>query len=141
MEQMFEFVVNHPFLWMGSLVVLVMLVKAEYEYRANQSVQLNPTSAIRLINNDDALVIDVRESAEFAKGHIKGATNMPFSAFKDKLDSLSKHKDSVVLAYCASGAVSGKACKLLTKAGFTNVHNVSGGINSWLDAKLPTTKK
>ena len=81
---MFEFVVNHPFLWMGSLVVLVMLVKSEYEYRSHQSVQLNPTNAIRLINNNtDALIIDVRASAEFGKGHIKGATNLPISTFKD----------------------------------------------------------
>ena len=139
---MFEFVVNHPYLWMGSLVVLVMLVKSEYEYRANQSVQLNPMSAIRLINNsEDALILDVRESGEFSKGHIKGATNQPLTSLKDKLTDLSKYKNSVVLAYCASGASSGRPCRLLSQAGFTNVHNIAGGVNGWLDAKLPLTTK
>lgn len=142
MEQMFEFVVNHPYLWLGSLIVLVMLIKSEYEYRANQSIQLNPINAIRLINNsDDKLIIDVRESSEFNKGHIKGAINQPLASFKDKLDDFSKNKDTVVLAYCASGAASGRACKILMQAGFSNVHNLAGGINGWLDAKLPVTKK
>jgi len=142
MEQMFEFVGNHPYLWLGLAVVIVMLIKAEYESRSNQSIHVNPMNAIRLINNnDDALVIDVRESAQFGKGHIKGASNMPISSFNDKLGSLSKNKDAVILAYCNSGATSSRACRLLTKAGFNNVHNITGGINGWLDAKLPITTK
>jgi rhodanese-related sulfurtransferase len=142
MEQMFEFVSNHPYLWMGLVVVIVMLVKTEYESRTSRAVQITPINAIRLINNnDDALIIDVRESAEFAKGHIRGATNLPISSFKDKLPGLSKNKDSAVLAYCNSGASSGRACRWLTQAGFSNVHNIAGGINGWLEAKLPITKK
>jgi len=59
MEQMFEFVVNHPFLWLALVVVLVMLVKSEIEGRSNQSIHLAPMNAIRLMNNnDDALIID-----------------------------------------------------------------------------------
>jgi len=142
MEQMFEFVGNHPYLWMGLAAVMVMIIKSEYESRTSQSVQIIPMNAIRLLNNnDDALIIDVRESAEFAKGHIKGAINLPLSSFKDKLSSVSKPKDTAVLTYCTSGVSSGKACRLLTQAGFSNVHNIAGGINGWLDAKLPVTKK
>ncbi|MDH5611330.1 MAG: rhodanese-like domain-containing protein [Gammaproteobacteria bacterium] len=120
----------------------MMLIKTEYETRTSQSVQIIPMNAIRLINNnDDALIIDVRESSEFAKGHIKGAINLPLSSFKDKLSSISKSKDTAVLTYCNSGATSGKACRLLTQAGFSNVHNIAGGINNWLEAKLPITTK
>ena len=142
MEQMFEFISSHPYLWLALLVVIVMLIKFEYESWTSQSVQISPTNAIRLINNnDDALILDVRESGDFAKGHIKGARNQSFSTFKDNLDKFSQNKNSVVLAYCASGAMSAKACRVLTQAGFTNVHNIAGGINRWLDAKLPTTTK
>lgn len=142
MEQMFEFISNHPILWMGLAAVLVMLVKAEFESRSGQLIHLNPTNAIRLINNsEDALILDVRESGDFSRGHIKGATNLPLSTLKDKMESISNHKDSVVLAYCNSGATSSRACRLLTRAGFSNVHNIAGGINAWLEAKLPTTKK
>lgn len=142
MEQMFEFVVSHPFLWLALVVVLVMLVKSEIEGRSNQSIHLAPMNAIRLMNNnDDALIMDVRQNADFGKGHIKGAINQPLSTLKDKLEELSKHKNVAVIAYCASGASSSKACRLLSQAGFTNVHNVAGGLNAWLDAKLPITKK
>ena len=142
MDQLFEFVGNHPYLWMGLAAVLVMLIKAEYESRSNQSVHIIPMNAIRLINNnDDALIIDVRTSAEFGKGHIRGARNMPISTLKDKVDSLSQNKDTAILAYCNSGASSGSACRVLSRAGFSNVHNIAGGINAWLEAKLPTTTK
>ena len=142
MEQMFEFVSNHPYLWMGLAAVLVMLIKSEYETRTNQSAHIIPMNAIRLINNnDDALIIDVRTSAEFGKGHIRGARNMPISTLKDKLGSLSQNKDTAVLAYCNSGASSSSACRMLSKSGYSNVHNIAGGINAWLEAKLPTTTK
>ena len=142
MEQLFEFVVNHPLLWLALVVVLVLLVKFEIEGHSNKSIHLSPMNAIRLMNNnDDALIIDVRESTDFGKGHIKGAINQPLSTLKDKLEQLSKHKNVVVIAYCNSGASSSKACRLLTQAGFANVHNIAGGINAWLEVKLPTTKK
>ena len=142
MEQMFEFVSNHPYLWMGLAAVLVMLIKSEYETRTNQSAHIIPMNAIRLINNnDDALIIDVRTSAEFGKGHIRGARNMPIATLKDKLGSLPQNKDTAVLAYCNSGASSNSACRMLSKSGYSNVHNIAGGINAWLEAKLPTTTK
>lgn len=142
MEHLPEFVMNHPLLWGGLVIVLAMLIKSEYEHQTSKASQLNPVNAIRLMNNNDnAIVIDVRDTAEYKKGHIKNAKNMPLSTLKDKLDELARHKDQAVLAYCSSGALSNKACSLLQKAGFSNVHNISGGINGWVDAKLPTTKK
>lgn len=141
MEHLSEFVSNHIFLWGGLVAVLVLLIKAEFEHQSGKSNQLNPINAIRVMNNEDALVLDVRESAEFGKGHIKNAKNIPFPSLKDKLKSIAKHKNTAVLAYCNNGATSNKACKVLQHEGFTNVHNIAGGINSWLDAKLPVTKK
>lgn len=141
MEHLSEFVSNHIFLWGGLAAVLVLLIKAEFEHQTSKANQLAPINAIRLMNNEDALVLDVREPAEFSKGHIKNAKNMPFSSLKDKLKDIAKYKEAAVLAYCNTGAVSNKACKVLQQDGFSNVHNIAGGINSWLDAKLPVTKK
>lgn len=141
MEHLSEFISNNIFLCGGLVVVLILLIKTEFEHQSGKASQLNPVNAIRVMNNEEALVLDVRDSAEFGKGHIKDAKNIPFSSLKDKLKSLAKHKDKAVLAYCNNGAVSNKACKVLQREGFTNVHNIAGGINSWLDAKLPVTKK
>ncbi len=141
MEHLSEFISNHLFLWGALVAVLILLVKSEIEHQSGKSNQLNPMNAIRMMNNEDALVLDVRETADFGKGHIKNAKNMPFSSLKVKLKDITKYKNAAVLAYCNTGTVSNKACKVLQNEGFSNVHNIAGGINSWLEAKLPTTKK
>jgi rhodanese-related sulfurtransferase len=141
MEQIIEFTGNHLFLIGGFVVVLMLVIKAEYEHQSGRANQMDPTAAIRLMNNDDAVVLDVREAADYSNGHIKNAKNMPMSSFKNQLDSLAQDKDKPVMMYCRSGNISGKACRILKKSGFNNVHNLAGGIVSWQDANLPLTKK
>jgi rhodanese-related sulfurtransferase len=141
MEQLIEFAGNHLFLVGGFVVVLALVIKAEYEHQSGRANQLDPTAAIRLMNNDEAVVLDVREATDFNNGHIKNAKNIPFTSLKGQLDNLLKDREKPVLAYCRSGNVSGKACRILKSSGFSNVHNLAGGILSWQDANLPLTKK
>ncbi len=141
MEQIIEFAGNHLLLVGGFVVVLTLVIKAEYEHQSGRANQLDPTAAIRLMNNDDAVVLDVREAADFNNGHIKNAKNIPLSSLKSQLDSLVKDKNTPVLAYCRSGNISGKASRILKSSGFSNVHNIAGGILSWQEANLPLTKK
>ena len=141
MEQIIEFAGNHPFLIGAFFVVLLMVIKAELDHQTSRSWQMDPTAAIRLMNNDNALVLDVREAKDFGEGHIKQAQNIPFSTLKDKIDSLNSDKSTPILAYCRSGNISGKACRMLKGSGYENVHNLSGGIIGWQDANLPVTKK
>ena len=140
MEQLIEFAGNHLFLVGALVVVMALLIKAEYDHQSGKANQVDPTAAIRLMNND-AVVVDVRETADFNKGHIKNAKNIPMSSLKQKLDSVSSAKDIPVLMYCRSGNVSGKACRILKNSGFSDVHNLAGGIVGWQDANLPLTKK
>lgn len=141
MEHLPEFVSNHVFLCGGLVAVLVMLIKAELDHQTGKAFQLNPLNAIRMMNDDDTLLLDVRESTEYGRGHIKNATNVPLSSLREKLKDIMQYKDKSVLAYCANGAVSGRACKALKHAGFTNIHNIEGGLSAWQDAKLPVTTK
>jgi rhodanese-related sulfurtransferase len=141
MEQIIEFVGNHLLLSAAFVVVLVMLIKAEFVHQTLKSCQLDPTAAIRMMNGNDAVILDVREAADFSNGHLKNAKNIPISTLHDKLDDLSGYRSKPILAYCRSGNVSGKACRLLKKSGFTDVYNISGGIAGWQEANLPLTKK
>jgi rhodanese-related sulfurtransferase len=141
MEQFIEFAGNHLLLVGAFVVVLMLVIKAEYEHQAGRANLVDPTAAIRLMNNDDAVVIDVREANDFNNGHIKNAKNVPMSSFKSQLESLEKHREKPVLMYCRSGSTSGKACRMLKKSGFSNIHNLAGGIVGWQDANLPLTKK
>ncbi len=141
MEQFIEFAGNHLFLVGAFVVVFALVIKAEFEHQSGRANQMDPTAAIRLMNNDDAVVLDVREAADFNNGHIKNAKNIPLTSLKSQLDSMTKDKNKPVLAYCRSGNVSGKACRMLKNSGFSNVHNLAGGILNWQEANLPLTKK
>lgn len=94
-----------------------------------------------LINREDALVLDVREPAEFNSGRIPHAKHIPLGQLDKRIDELTKWKEKPVIAYCQSGNRSASACAALKKAGFTQVHNLNGGLPAWQDANLPVTRK
>ncbi len=141
MSQLIEFASNHLLLFGAFVVVTVLLVKAELENRFSKVNQLNAVEAVRLMNNDETIILDVREASEFGGGHIKNAIHIPMSALKGRITELEKYKGKHILAYCRSGSRSGYACKLLNKAGFEQVHNLAGGVMGWSSANLPLTRK
>ena len=142
MEQLSEFVLNNLLLFAALVVVMVMLIKAELEHQANKGSFLSPSKATRLMNNNsDTLILDIRTAADFKKGHIKGAKNIPLSDFAGSVDKLAVDKDKPVLIYCNSGNTVTRAIKLLKKAGFVQVNNLEGGIAAWKEANMPLSKK
>ena len=93
------------------------------------------------MNNDDVIVLDVRESSEYSAGHIRDSIHIPIGSLSKRLNELDKFKNKKVLAYCRSGNRSNTACRTLSKQGFENVNNMSGGVISWTAANLPLSKK
>ena len=96
--------------------------------------------ATRLINQKDAPVLDVREPAEFAAGHILGAKNMPLAQLAARVADLDKWKTKPVIVYCDSGSRAGDAMPVLRQRGFAEVYNLSGGFPAWQQAGLPVVK-
>ncbi len=96
--------------------------------------------AVLMINRQNALVLDVRDEAEFALGHIGEAKNIPLSALDSRLKELTKFKNKPVIVNCQGGVRSAKASDILRKNEFTQVHNLQGGLNAWIQAKLPIIK-
>ena len=96
--------------------------------------------AVLMINRQNALVLDVRDEAEFALGHIGEAKNIPLSALENRLKELAKFKSKPVIVNCQGGVRSAKASDILRKNEFTQVHNLQGGLNAWIQAKLPIIK-
>lgn len=81
--------------------------------------------------------IDVREADEIAQIATPFAQNFPLSTFD--LDAMAKEfaKDQPLYLMCKAGVRSMRAATLLANAGFTNLHNVEGGIMAWVEAGLP----
>ncbi len=141
MAQLIEFAGNNLILVAALLVILTLILKTEIGLKFNNVPQLNVNDAVRLMNNDDVIVLDVRESSEYSAGHIRDSIHIPIGSLSKRLNELDKFKNKKVLAYCRSGNRSNTACRTLSKQGFENVNNMSGGFISWTAANLPLSKK
>ncbi len=95
--------------------------------------------ATLLINREDAIVVDVRDSGEYGAGHILGAKSVPMKDLESSPD-IAKRKDRPLIVYCESGQRSSQAAAVLRKAGFAKVFNLTGGLAAWRQAGLPTEK-
>lgn len=98
---------------------------------------VNTLQATQMMNRENALVLDVREPAAYAAGHILGARNLPLGELEKRAEELDKHKKKPVIVACETGTTSTRAVKVLKARGFENVVNLSGGFRAWLQASLP----
>lgn len=111
-----------------------------WQFSQGSAKGVGPNEATLLINREDALVLDVREPSEFVTAHISGAKNIPLAKLAERVSELESHKDRTIVICCAAGSRSTSACNLLAKQGFTKVVSLSGGINAWASAGMPTKK-
>ena len=138
LSQLVEFVGNHWYLFVAAAVIVGLLI---HNLLVGDRGNVDPLKATELINRQEAVVIDVRPAADFAKGHIINAINVPFNGFKNQMAALAKHKGKPIVVNCRSGGQSMAACRQLRKEGFEDVHNLKGGILAWQEASLPLTRK
>ena|SRR5512139_4207277 len=117
-----------------------LLVWPDLSLFSGGAPSVGTTEATRLMNQPGSLVLDVREDAEFAAGHLPRARHIPLAQLSGRLDEIAKFKEKPVIVTCRSGARSGSACRALRKAGFTQVFNLKGGIGAWSQANLPVER-
>lgn len=101
---------------------------------------LNAAGAVQLINREKAVVVDVRDPAEFAAGHVTGARNIPLGELEARLPGAMKNKALPLILVCASGARSGRAVAIAKKLGYEQAQSLGGGLKAWKDANLPIEK-
>lgn len=92
---------------------------------------MNVSDFAKKISDTSIVLLDVRTPAEFAAGHIAGATNIDFESgtFESDIQKLDKSKSYAV--YCRSGNRSGQATALMAKDGFKTIFNLDGGLINW----------
>lgn len=86
----------------------------------------------------EVIVLDVRSKKEFDLGHIKGAINISYDRIKENLTKLTQYKDKTMVVYCRSGRRAGVAETILAENGFNKVRHLTGDMNAWQAAELPT---
>ena len=137
MQRLLEFVSNHPLLWTALAVLIIAWVVLELRLRAKGSLDLGSFEFTRQLNTGTALLLDLRSTAEFEKGHIHGARQMTPTQVDPGAKELSRYKEGGVLLYCQNGLSSGETAEKLLKAGYARVFSLKGGIATWLQDQLP----
>ena len=105
------------------------------------AASIGPADATLMMNREDAIVVDVRESGEWNEGHIPGARHIALGQLATRMGELDKFKSRPIIVVCATGNRSSSACGQFRKAGFEKVFNLQGGVSGWGSANLPITKK
>lgn len=142
MQQYIEFLQVNPLLTIAWVGIFALLIFTTVKSSISPIKNITHQQATLLINRSDAKVLDVRGNDDFKKGHIIDSIDLPLSKIKNnELATLEKEQDSPIIVVCNTGMTSSQACQMLHKAGFSNVHNLQGGITEWRTANLPLTKK
>jgi rhodanese-related sulfurtransferase len=93
-----------------------------------------------LLSRAKPLVLDVRDDAEFAAGHIQGAKHIPLAQLAERIKEIEKFKDKTVLVHCQRGMRAKAACTILKAQEFTQLQQLDGGLEAWQQANLPLVK-
>jgi rhodanese-related sulfurtransferase len=118
-------------------VLLTLFIRNETQ-RGGRGV--SPQELVNLVNKEGAVILDVRDSKEFAAGHIVDAVNVPHTSLESRLPELEKYKEKPVTIVCKMGQHAGTAGAVLRKAGFASVSRLSGGMTEWRNQNLPVVK-
>lgn len=140
MQEFFTFLADQWMLSATFLLLSVMLVWSFIAPSIRGFAELRPVEIVRLINDDDTVVVDVRSENEFMEGHIVGSINIPAAYLAKRIEELEKYKQRAVVVVCKSGSRSKPACAMLRKSGFENITGLAGGLLAWQHDKYPVSK-
>ncbi|MDB6063304.1 MAG: Rhodanese-related sulfurtransferase [Verrucomicrobiaceae bacterium] len=122
----------------GALAVAVILLVVHEARRGGPTI--SPQQLSKLVNEQQAKVIDLRDPADYRKGHIVGALNIPYAKVDERWDELEKLRDEPLILVCKLGQFSSAIGKKLLTKKFPKVYRLGGGIAEWQTAQLPLVK-
>lgn len=141
MDQVLEFINNHPLLTGGFVAVMVLLVWTEFHRRLQGLVELSPAELVARMNDADTVLIDVSAAADYNKGHILNARNLAMTRIQNADAEVQKLLSSRLVLVCKTGQTSVQAAAALKKQGAADVAILKGGMGRWLSDQYPVTRK
>lgn len=141
-EQLPIFFKNHSILsiaWVGLLITIIVLT---FQSLFSKVKDISRTQAISALNQDDAIVVDLRANNDFRTGHIANAINLlPAEIKKGSIGKLDKHRDKLVILVCATGMTArASANELIKQHRFERVATLKEGLAGWNGENLPLVK-
>lgn len=127
----------------------MLISPADIVARAKATITECSVTELEDRSKSDTLLIDIREPAEFDKGHIPGAVHLPRGLLEFDIHKLVKTffvdesvpaENRTIFLYCGSGGRSALAAQSMEALGYTNVASVAGGFEAWNKAQLPVDR-
>lgn len=138
MQDIMQFIGRHPFLSIAWVALLIAVLYTSFKGIGSKVKNITRQETTRLINRENAIVVDIRLREDFRKGHIASSVNVPAKDIKEgNLGDLVKHKAQPVIVVDASGIGSQEVASSLLKAGFEQVYQLREGITGWNGENLP----
>ena len=131
--ELINFLIERYFLSLPLLLVIFLLI---YSSSTKGGKKISPQFLISLANNENAFIVDLRNSELFNQGHITGSINIPFNNLSKRFNEIPEDSKSIVLV-CDMGNVSPNAGEFLKKEGFKDLLILRGGVNEWKLQNLP----
>lgn len=109
---------------------------------AEDTPKIDQASLLKRIERKDAslLILDVRTPEEFAKGHVPGAINIPYTHLPSRISEVADAADKDIVVYCAIGVRAEKGAERLRENGFTKLLHLDGDMQAWEQKKRPLEK-
>ena len=135
-----QFVAHNWYLFVALAVVLFMLIGGTIKQVIYGVQHVSNPEAIRLVNHEKAVVVDVREPDEYRSGHIPNAISAPLSGLRGSLGQLEKYKSRPIIVCCRTSNRSARAAVTLRQNQFEHVQVLAGGFVGWQGENLPVEK-
>jgi rhodanese-related sulfurtransferase len=140
MEHFPEFLANHLLLFVLLASILMLLLWNLFGAVLSGVGLLSSHETVRMLN-DNAIMVDIRNAADFGNGHILGARNIPANNIGEQLEELAKYREQSMILCCNTGNESVRAGRTLKMQGFKNIYCMQGGLQAWRTANLPLTRE
>ncbi|MFW0764720.1 rhodanese-like domain-containing protein [Trabulsiella odontotermitis] len=141
MQEIMQFVSRNPILCIAWVALLAAVLFTTFKGLMSKVKVITRGEATRLINKEDAVVVDLRQRDDFRKGHIAGSINLLPSEIKaNNVGELEKHKSQPIIVVDGSGLQAQSPAGDLAKAGFAQVYVLKEGIAGWSGENLPLVK-
>ncbi|CEG57684.1 rhodanese-like domain-containing protein [Legionella fallonii] len=137
MEHLGQFIMNHWLLWLAFIIILTLTFINELISQKKKAKELSPQAAVAMLNNDEAIIVDLRDKESYKAGHIIDSVNATVEDFAQP--KMNKYKNKNIILVCARGLQSPAAAAKIRTQGYQPLV-LGGGIAAWQNAELPLVK-
>lgn len=125
--------------WILVSVFIVLIYLFAINERVKSGKPLSVHAVTRMLNADEAILVDLRDKKEFQAGHIAGAISIPASKLADRMSELEAHREKAIIVADKVGQQSAAVGRRLQQDGY-NVYRLTGGMMEWTNQSLPVVQ-